>query len=308
MGRRMPLVRDRPTVPGGRGGAGSNSAASSRGRVIAVTPPRRHARYKDAIQEQRGRKAAVADQHEVAPGSPAACLQGELTADIEQRLVAATPLAAGALGRDQCGEEGQRPDPFSPWHGRQQHQAHPAQPAGLDEVAVGRAYGIAVDALGRDALAAAALDGVIQRQHHGTVRRKGGDQQAEQDAGAGARAPDGAAEDAMVVHEAALARAAGDPQQARHRAPPRRQDGTDQQHLCMAPGALAEQRREGQDDPGEAGGQRGHGGVSWRDTPPYPSRPLRHLTPPRRPLDWPKSSLYQRELRVPHGLSRGRGF
>ena len=39
-GRRAPLVRGRPTIPGLRGGAGSYSAASSRKRVMPMRPCR----------------------------------------------------------------------------------------------------------------------------------------------------------------------------------------------------------------------------------------------------------------------------
>jgi hypothetical protein len=45
-GRRAPLVRGRPTVPGRRGGAGSYSAASSRRRVMPVRPYRASATRK----------------------------------------------------------------------------------------------------------------------------------------------------------------------------------------------------------------------------------------------------------------------
>ena len=61
--------------------------------------------WAQGVEEEQGREAAVAHQHEVAPRQPAACLQGELASDIQQRFVAATLLAAGALGGDQRGEE-----------------------------------------------------------------------------------------------------------------------------------------------------------------------------------------------------------
>ncbi len=290
VGRRMPLVRGRPIVPGGRGGAGSWSAASSRGRVIAVRLPN-SLFPAHGIQELESGKPAVAEQHEVAPRQPAARLQGKLASDVEQRLVPATLLAAGPLGVHQRGQEGQRPDPSGPGDRRQQHQAPPAQPAGIHETAVGGTYRVAVDPLGPDALAAAALDGVVKRHHHGTARRKGVDQQPEQDAAAGVWAPGGAAEHPVKVHEPALARAAGDPQQARYRALlPWGQDGADQQRPGMPPGTLDERRREGRDDLGEAGGQRRHGGVSWRKR----CQPTHHASfvtsPILQPTNWPKSS------------------
>ena len=48
---------------------------------------------------------------------------------------------------------------------------------------IGRAHRIAVDALGRDALAAPTLDGVIQAENDRTGRDKGMDQQAQQQPG-----------------------------------------------------------------------------------------------------------------------------
>jgi hypothetical protein len=157
-------------------------------------------------------------------------------------------------------------------------------------VGIRRAHGIAVDALGRDALAAAALDGVVGSKHDGTVRRKGCDEQPEEDLGSGARAPCSAAEHAVVVDEAALARAAGDPQQARHGAPARSQDRADEEHAGVPPGAVDEQRRERQDDRGEAGGQVRHGASLARDAASLPSRPLRGTQNGLSRTHWPKSS------------------
>src|SRR3954447_10578874 len=69
----------------------------------------------------------------------------------------------------------------------------------------------------------------------------------------------------MVVGEPPLPSEPGDPQEAGHRALARRQDGTDQQQLGVAPRPLLqEHRREGSDEGGEAGWQTWHGGVSRR--------------------------------------------
>jgi hypothetical protein len=134
---------------------------------------------------------------------------------------------------------------------------------GLDEVAAGGADWITIDAAGLDALAPAPLDRVVETQHHRAARRERRDQVPEQDAGAGVGRPGGAVEDAVEVDEATLMGTAHDTQQAGDRAPARSQDGAQKQDPGVAPGAVDEQRREGQDDPGEAGGQVRHGGVSW---------------------------------------------
>ena len=170
------------------------------------------------------------------------------------------------------------------------HQAHPAQPARLDEVTVGGANRITVDTFGRDPLAAAALDRIVRSQDHGAALRERVDEETEQNAAAGARAPRRPVEDAVDVHESPLLRAAQDAQDACHRALPRREDRADQQVLGVSRRAVDEQRCERQDDPGEAGRQGQHGGVSWRGR----RQPIRHARfvtsthSTRR--KWPKSS------------------
>jgi len=120
----------------------------------------------------------------------------------------------------------------------------PRRSAHLDEVAVAGSHGIAVDALCRDALAAPALNRVVNPEHDGSPWREGCDQQAEQSTRGHPRAPCRTVEHAVVVHEPPLARQAGDAQDARHRALVWRQDGTGQQHLGVTPTALKEQGRE----------------------------------------------------------------
>jgi len=105
-------------------------------------------------------------------------------------------------------------------------------------------HGTAVDALGGDALAAAALDGVVDPQHDRPGRHEGSDQQAEQQARGGPRAPGRAVQHAVVVDEPPLARQASDPQNAGHGATARRQDGAGQQHLGVPSAALKEQGRK----------------------------------------------------------------
>nr|WP_245291070.1 hypothetical protein [Methylobacterium aquaticum] len=81
----------------------------------------------------------------------------------------------------------------------------------------------------------------------------------------------------MEVDEAALVGAAHDAQQAGDRAPTWGQNGADEQDPSVAPGAVDEERRKGQDEPGEAGGQAGTRRCLLVETAPaYPSRPLRH--------------------------------
>ncbi len=65
-------------------------------------------------------------------------------------FVRATMLLGIALSRGKRAEEGQGPDASRPGNGHEQHEAHPAQPAHFDEVAVTGAHRIALDAGRRD--------------------------------------------------------------------------------------------------------------------------------------------------------------
>lgn len=95
----------------------------------------------------------------------------------------------------------------------------------------------------------------------------------------------------MDVDEVPVACVAGDAQHVCHGAPTRDQDRANQQKLGVAPGAMDEQRRERQDDPGEAGRQRWHGGVSCRKQR-QPTRHARFVTSAHTTRrKWPKSSL-----------------
>src|SRR5215208_3897298 len=79
----------------------------------------------------------------------------------------------------------------------------------------------------------------------------------------------------------------GNPENAGHRAPARRQDGSDQQHLGMAPTPLEKERRKAEDHRGEAGWQSEHGGAPVAGTP-QPSRSPASLPQARK---WPNASL-----------------
>src|SRR5918998_4797762 len=161
-------------------------------------------------------------------------------------------------------------------------------------MSIGRAHRIAVDALGLDALAAPALNRVIQAKDHRTGWNEGVNQQAQQQPGRLASVPASPAEHTMVVDEVALAAEANDAQKAGHGAFAGGQNSPDEQHLGMAPSAVAKQRRKGYNDRGEAGGQVQHGGVSWRKlrqpTASFASPPVL----PNHPLEMAKLELRAR--------------
>src|ERR671920_2079199 len=158
-------------------------------------------------------------------------------------------------------------------------------------MSIGRAHRVAVNALGLDALAAPTLDGVVETENDRTSWDKGMDQQAQHQPGALLATPASPAEHAMIIDEVALAAEANDAQEAGDGAFAGRQNSPDEQHLGMAPGAVAKQRGKGYNDRGEAGGQVQHGGVSWRKlrqpTASFASPP----TLPNHPLEMAKLKL-----------------
>jgi hypothetical protein len=169
-------------------------------------------------QEVEGGEAAAGHEDQGSIGQPAPGLQDQLPGPVGQRLVPPAAVAAVALRRGERGQERQRPDPSGPRYGDQQHQAEPAQAAGLDEVTAAGADRVAVDALGADAPAAPALDGVVQAEEQRAARRTAIEQQSKQRPGSGPSAPGGAVEHAVVVDEAPLAGEPGDAKDAGDRA------------------------------------------------------------------------------------------
>ena len=131
------------------------------------------------MQEEQRREAAVGHEDEVAARQPAAGLQGELPAEVQQRLVPASLREVVSLGGDEGGQERKRPHAFCPGNGGEQHQAHPTQSAGLDEMTVRRAHRIPIDAARRDLRSPAPLDRVVQAEDHWAARREGPDQMSE---------------------------------------------------------------------------------------------------------------------------------
>ena len=218
--------------------------------------------------------------------------------------MATTPLPAEPLGGRQRRQDRQGPDAPGPGNGGEQHQAHPAQAARLDEVRVRGAHRVAIDALGFDAPATAALDGVVDGHDDRAVRHESVDEQPQKDACASSWAPRRSAEHPMVVHEVPLAAEPRDAQQAGHGPLTRCQERADEQNLSVLPGAVDEQGRKRDDDPGEAGGQAWHGGVSWPGHH-LPSRYARFVTCSPPPENWPKSSLGPEHAELLKNSSRG---
>src|SRR5215471_4302977 len=93
-------------------------------------------------------------------------LQCGLTSPIEQRLGGSLLVGIEAFGgREQC-EEGKRHDPIRPWNLHKQHGRKPTQTAGFDEMTLGGADRIAINAAGADLWSPTPLDGVIKPDHN----------------------------------------------------------------------------------------------------------------------------------------------
>src|SRR4051794_12521302 len=84
----------------------------------------------------------------------------------------------------------------------------------------------------------------MEAPQHRPRRHEGVQQQAKQDPRRCSATSGGTVENAMVVVEPPLPTEPGDPKDAGHRAPARRQDRSDQQNLGMPPTPLLEERRE----------------------------------------------------------------
>ncbi len=143
-------------------------------------------------------KSAVGHDDQLPPGRPAADLFDQLTRPIGERLVLLAQAVVIALGRAQCGQKRQRPDPGRPGYRHQQHHAQPAQTAGFDEVALTGAHGIAVDAAGGNLRSPAAFDGVVQTKDQRPLEREGAHQERQQDPAGRQARPHGAIQDPMI--------------------------------------------------------------------------------------------------------------
>src|SRR5512135_3172213 len=192
------------------------------------------------------REAAVEHQDQLPLGEPAANLQDHLPGPVDRRLVRGA--AAGALGPAQGGQEGQGPHPVAPGDRDQNHQSDPLQPEALHDVLATRPHGIAVAALGPNAAAGAALDGIVGGQDDRPVAGEDGDDQAEQDLPGGQAGPGVAVQDAVVVGEVPLLAEPHDPQDRTDGAVAGSQEGSDGQELGLDPDAVGEQGSEGGQD------------------------------------------------------------
>jgi hypothetical protein len=117
----------------------------------------------------------LGDQHQGALRRPAPHAQAHVPRPVRQLLGPRAALLMGARRGRKYGQARQGPPPLGPGHGDQPQQAQPAQPAGIDQMAVGRAHGIAVHPFGRALCSSALLQGIVSPQHQGTRGRQEAD-------------------------------------------------------------------------------------------------------------------------------------
>lgn len=147
--------------------------------------------------EIMGGKAAVANEDDLSPGQPADQLQCRLPGPVGQGFMPLAVATVCPLGWCQQRQHRQGLDQAGPRHRGQHHEAEPAQPADLDEMAVAGADEVAVDPSRRDLRAPSAFDGVVQTNDNGTIAHQLRDHQFEQSPGYSTQTPEGVAEDIL---------------------------------------------------------------------------------------------------------------
>ena len=186
----------------------------------------------DSGQQFERREAAVGDEYQTAIWQPAFGLQDRLPGPRRQRLVAlAIGFAPARRGR-QDRQERQSPCPLGPGYRHRDHQRQPAQAAGLDEVALGGSDRVTIDAARVDTRAPAALDGVVNADHHLAVWQQSFDYIEQQPPCDGLPIPACPAQHLMIATEARLIRQPHDAQhlgdgalaRSQHRASHQNQD------------------------------------------------------------------------------------
>src|SRR3954470_13116505 len=249
LGRRAPLTRGRPSVPGIRGGAGSYRRASSRSREIMhrCRPTSR----KSSIAEKLLSPTAITRR----PGSQRAVLEQRLPGPVGQLLVPPAVLAAPVLGGREHGQDGQRPHATSPGYGSEQHHAEPAQAAGFDEVAMAGPNRIPINPARLDFGPPAPLDGVVEANHDRSRRHEGSNEEQQEAVRDGAGGPAPCAEHPVVDGEPRPLVETHDTQRRRDRPPTRGEQGPCDQDQNVAPDCGGEGGRKGLQPRGQ---HRGH--------------------------------------------------
>lgn len=161
-------------------------------------------------------EAAVADKDDFALRQPAAKLQDTLPCPVCQQLVSAALLLIMALGRAQDRQHRQGLDASGPWDRGQNHEAQPAQAAGLDEVAMAGAHRVTINSTSGDALAPTPLDCIVHSDHDGAIGHEPFNDDGQQAGRQQAGVPATAVEELMIGGKIGHLCSTGDPQACRH--------------------------------------------------------------------------------------------
>ena len=147
-----------------------------------------------------------------------------------------------------------------PGHLAQPHQGDPAQTTGFDHLGAAGTHRITVNAQSADATAPTPLQGFVDAEDQGAIAAiQVLEQQYQQNTRGRTGRPHRPVEHLMVAGEVAVIAATHDPQRRGHRALAWRQYRAHQQHLRFAPGWVAEQRCEGNENGYNGIGQGEHG-------------------------------------------------
>src|SRR3954453_10341435 len=168
-----------------------------------------------------------------------------LTRPVGQCLVPPTVLAAPTLRRSENRQEWQRPAPADPGDRHHDHERQPAQTTRLDEMAVGGAHRIAVDAARLDLGPPASLDRVVDADHHLARGQEGVEHLGKELVRDGASVPARPAQHLVVACETRFRRQPHDPQRLAYRALAWRQHRSGNKHEDVVPNRRCEAVTEG---------------------------------------------------------------
>ncbi len=220
-------------------------------------------------QVERG-EARVGDDDDPALRQPAPGLEDRLARPVRQLLVPPAAFGAPSLRGRQYRQEGQGPAPLDPGDGDHDHEREPSQPTRLDEVAVGRANRVPIDAAGGDLRSPASLDRVIDADHDRAVGQERLDNHRQELARDGAAVPARPAQNVVIACKTGSGPKPHDAQGRAHRALAGRQYRASHEHQHVIPNRRGEEAAEGghERDQGrwhERGrGRRGKGGAMSR--------------------------------------------
>lgn len=170
VGCRGPLRRGRPRMPGARSDVGSYEAASSRKRV------KMHSLRRAASSNSNAAKLLSATTTIGRSGTQRLTINNICRGAVGKPVGTSSTLQVMSLGRRQHRAKWQRPAALRPGNRCYQRQAQPAQAAGLDEMSVARAYGIAINSFSGNLGAAPPFDRIFQCHQQRFFRHKRLDQ------------------------------------------------------------------------------------------------------------------------------------